>query len=241
MESETTHAIDVIRQGNLVEGAKILSQVLNVNPEDEQAWLWMSACVSDKDKKVYCLEKVIQINPSNQSARKGLVSMGVEVAPEVIQPAHPDEGSGFSYRDLTAAFGGHGPAASEPAPAAVGPVSDKGGGFADMVKQMQSKAEQAAPESQSYQPVSSGEPVAQGQRSSASADRAMMLEDFGYVAPEIEPDMAAQPIVLEPVEHMQRPSRKRRGKNNWLLGIIILLLVLLLIFVLVAKFVIKVI
>lgn len=219
MEPDTTQAIEVIRQGNLPEGAKILSQVLKNHPEDEQAWLWMSACVSDQEKKVFCLQKVLKINPASQAARKGLAAMGVQVPEEERQPVHPEEGNAFSYRDLTAAFGGHTPQPEEPAPA-------MGGTFADAVRQAQ-----ATPPIEDSQPMKAAP--------SASAERAMMLEDFGFATPDSE--TPTEPQSLEPVEPQPKPARRRRGKNNWLLGIIILLLALLLIFVLVAKFVIHVI
>jgi hypothetical protein len=219
MEPDTTQAIEVIRQGNLPEGAKILSQVLKNHPEDEQAWLWMSACVTDHEKKVFCLQKVLKINPASQAARRGLAAMGVPVPEEERQPVPPNEGNAFSYRDLTAAFGGHTPQAEEQAPM-------MGGTFADAVRQAQ-----ATPPIEDSQPMKAAP--------STSGERAMMLEDFGFATP--EPEAETKPQSLEPVEPQPKPARRRRGKNNWALGIIILLLALLLIFVLVAKFVIHVI
>ncbi len=69
---DTNRAIELIRQGNLAEGSKILAEVLQTSPDDEQAWLWMSACVPGQDRKIYCLQRVLQLNPDNQAARRGL-------------------------------------------------------------------------------------------------------------------------------------------------------------------------
>ncbi len=241
MEPDTTQAIEVIRQGNLVEGAKILSQVLKTNPEDELAWLWMSACVNDQQKKVYCLQKVIGINPSNQAARKGLAAMGISVPMEERQPVHPDESSAFSYRDLSAAFGGHGPAGQEPETQETISVPLNGGSFADAVKQMQAQMNQPNDQTHTSYEGAPAATAAPAQRSVESSERAMMLEDFGFGSTEAEAIEPPAPVVLEPVEPQARISRRRRGKNNVLLGIIILLLVLLLVFVLIAKFVMHVI
>ncbi len=49
---ETNQAIELIKQGNIAEGAKILSVVLKNQPDNELAWLWMSACVPDQEKKI---------------------------------------------------------------------------------------------------------------------------------------------------------------------------------------------
>ena len=229
MEPDTTQAIEIIRQGNLKEGAKILSQILKTNPEDESAWLWMSACVSDQDKKIYCLEKVVQLNPSNQAARKGLAALGVDAAPEIVQPASPDASAEFSYRDLTATLGRSSPAA--PVQEAEVPA---GRSFADAVKQAQTQVEQPEVEVPVSQPIEQTEPLPQTHQPSASAERAMMMEDFD--GPASIPETEVVTPSLQPVEPVMRAPRRRRSKNNWLLGVIILLLVLLLIFVLFARF-----
>jgi hypothetical protein len=227
VESETNHAIEVIKQGNLTEGAKILSVVISKNPENELAWLWMSACVGDQEKKIYCLQKVIQLNPSNQSARKGLITFGVEVPPEEPQPV---EEAAFSYRDLTAALGGH----TQPRPdmAETAPVEVQAG---EVDTSSQPEQPVQAFETQSFHPV---EPVLAADQSKSSADRAMMLEDFGYSAPEAEPSM--EPQVLQSVDKQPRAARRRGGKNNVLLLIILILLIILLVSLLAAKFVFKI-
>ena len=108
---DTNRAIELIRQGNAAEGAKLLSEVLQTSPDDEQAWLWMSACVPGQDKKIYCLQRVLQINPNNAAARRGLETYGVAVpqavvAPPAQKPVEPKaDSSAFSYSDLNAAMG----------------------------------------------------------------------------------------------------------------------------------------
>lgn len=224
MDSETTQAIEIIRQGNLAEGAKILSRVLNRNPEDEIAWLWLSACVSDREKKIYCLQRVLQIDPAHQAARKGLASMGVTLPEIERQPVPPAEMDGFSYRDLTAAFNSHETHAEQPPTAG----EMKGGTFADAVRQAQANEPL---------PPLPEEPVPQRPPNS---ERAMMMEDFGF-SNTPEPEIAQPVPPLEPVTPQPRHAQRKKKKTNWLLGILLILLVLLLAFLLVARFVVHVI
>jgi formylglycine-generating enzyme len=40
--------------------------------KNELAWLWMSKCVDKKEFKIDCFQKVLEINPSNETAQKAL-------------------------------------------------------------------------------------------------------------------------------------------------------------------------
>jgi len=62
-------------RGGRPEAARdLLSQVLDMDPENERAWLWMSGVVPDEER-IVCLENVLAINPSNELARIGLESL----------------------------------------------------------------------------------------------------------------------------------------------------------------------
>ncbi len=54
---------------DLHRGRSLLMQSLRLDPENEMAWLWLSKTVGDKDKKLQCLERALEINPSNEQAR----------------------------------------------------------------------------------------------------------------------------------------------------------------------------
>jgi hypothetical protein len=64
-----------IRNGNKELGKKLLIQILKENPNSEAAWLWMSAAVDTPELRQECLKKVLEINPQNQHARKGLAKV----------------------------------------------------------------------------------------------------------------------------------------------------------------------
>lgn len=250
---ETERAIELIKQGNVAEGAKILSTVIKDEPDNEQAWLWMSACVGDREKKIYCLQRVFQINPYSPAARKGLAALGFDVQPPVQETPLPvgedagTNGSGFRYSDLTAALGERDPENKEPTTplkarmtAVVEPSRPIDKPFAyGSTQTNEEKTHQFTPTTSLDEQLSTAvtQPAA-----ATSAEKAMMLEDFGFSPPD-EPLPPAQP--LEPIAELRQQSseslsakpRRRRRKTSPLTIVILVLLILLLVLVLAGKFV----
>jgi hypothetical protein len=70
-----TQAITLIKAGNKADGGALLASLVRENPKNETAWLWLSACVATNEQKIYCLKKVIEINPDNDVARKALTEL----------------------------------------------------------------------------------------------------------------------------------------------------------------------
>ena len=62
-------AVAYIKAGNLENGKKLLIQVIQQNPRDENAWLWMSRCVTSVEQKRECFQRALNINPDNQIGR----------------------------------------------------------------------------------------------------------------------------------------------------------------------------
>jgi hypothetical protein len=54
------------------EAEELLNRAVAIDPENEQAWLWLSVVVEGIEPRRHCLRKVIQINPANPFARSGL-------------------------------------------------------------------------------------------------------------------------------------------------------------------------
>jgi hypothetical protein len=107
--------IAALKAGRKADAKRILTQIVDTQEDNEQAWLWLSACVDTPEEQQICLENVIAINPNNQKARKGLdaiskqisqKSTGIAVptppapAPSPSQPAASD-GNFFSGFDST--------------------------------------------------------------------------------------------------------------------------------------------
>jgi len=72
--NKVQEAISLIKSGDRQNGQRLLSEVLKTDPENELAWLWMSTLVTG-DKKRFCLEKALSINPNNPQARQQLAQL----------------------------------------------------------------------------------------------------------------------------------------------------------------------
>ena len=68
-------AIQLIKEGDKSSGGKILGGLVKESPENETAWLWLSVCVKTRDQQIYCLRKVLSINPENNKAKAALAKL----------------------------------------------------------------------------------------------------------------------------------------------------------------------
>ena len=59
---------------------KLLRQAVRLNPQHEQAWLWLSGVLEKPEDVAFCLRAVLGINPGNERARRGL---------EIVERAAP--------------------------------------------------------------------------------------------------------------------------------------------------------
>lgn len=65
-------AIEYIQAGDKEKGKELLVQILEENPRDENAWLWLALCLTDVKQERECYERILKINPHNQYAIEGL-------------------------------------------------------------------------------------------------------------------------------------------------------------------------
>jgi hypothetical protein len=82
--------IAAARDGRNAEARDLLKKALQADPFSEQGWLWMSAVVETDPERRVCLERVLDINPRNQTAKEGLhrlsSSDSLEDGPESYVP-----------------------------------------------------------------------------------------------------------------------------------------------------------
>ncbi len=64
--------VEAARAGYKEEAEELLSQAVAIDPENERAWLWLSAVVEGIEAQRECLNRVLEINPTNSFARAGL-------------------------------------------------------------------------------------------------------------------------------------------------------------------------
>jgi len=75
MSEIVQRAIDAIRSGDKETGKLLLAEAIRNDPRNETAWLWMSSVIDTDDHRRYCMERVLQINPNNETARRGLEAL----------------------------------------------------------------------------------------------------------------------------------------------------------------------
>jgi type II secretory pathway component HofQ len=63
------------RSGRSDEARQILQQVIEADPSNEMAWLWLSGLMTTNQQKRACLEQVLEANPENVYARAGLARL----------------------------------------------------------------------------------------------------------------------------------------------------------------------
>ena len=93
----TQKGIAAVKVGNLSLARQLLNAALAENPDNVQAWLWMSGIVHTPAEKRQCLRRVLEIDPANAAAKRGLEALGPEPAaaivvdsarPQVSEPVH---------------------------------------------------------------------------------------------------------------------------------------------------------
>jgi tetratricopeptide (TPR) repeat protein len=75
MSDTLQQAIAAIKAGDKAGGQRLLAEVIRNDPRNEAAWLWMSAVVGSDERQRACLERVLAVNPSNQTAQRGLAKL----------------------------------------------------------------------------------------------------------------------------------------------------------------------
>jgi len=77
------------RRGDRAMARELLTQVVDKDPHNEDAWLWLSGVVADPNEQQICLENALVINPNNAQARKGLQFVVVKTGtpPRVPMPS----------------------------------------------------------------------------------------------------------------------------------------------------------
>ncbi len=72
MDGRLAQAIASIKTGDKQSATRLLAALLQEDPRNVAAWLWMSAALTEPERQRYCLEKALSIDPGNELARAGL-------------------------------------------------------------------------------------------------------------------------------------------------------------------------
>lgn len=82
-----SRGVAAARGGQKTLAASLLRQAVKLNPQHEQAWLWLSGVLDDPQDVAFCLRAVLGINPGNERAQKGLAWIEQQTAQQPAKPA----------------------------------------------------------------------------------------------------------------------------------------------------------
>jgi hypothetical protein len=91
-DSLLAQGIMAARAGDKTGARRILTQVIQDDPGSEAAWLWLSSVLDTPQGRAFCLRKVLDLNPRNQTAQKGLAALeAAPPAPTIVAQKPPSE------------------------------------------------------------------------------------------------------------------------------------------------------
>ncbi len=71
-ENHLSLGIEAANNGDLESAKSYFARAVKENPKSEQGWLWLGKCLTDKEQRKYCYEKVLRLNPQNTEAQNEL-------------------------------------------------------------------------------------------------------------------------------------------------------------------------
>ena len=91
VEGMVREGINAFKAGRKDEARALLSKAVELDPYNEEGWLWLSGVVVSAEDQRTCLENVLAINPSNGRARSGLDYLNSQNPAPAAPPAPPAE------------------------------------------------------------------------------------------------------------------------------------------------------
>jgi tetratricopeptide (TPR) repeat protein len=81
--------IAAAKAGQKDQARQLLQQAIRIEPDNEAAWLWLASVARDQRERVFCLQKILEINPNNETALRALEgAMPSSPFSATPQPAH---------------------------------------------------------------------------------------------------------------------------------------------------------
>lgn len=74
--------IRAARRGRKAPAQRLLGQVVQAQPDNEEAWLWLSRVVEQPADRAACLNRVIELNPNNSWAAEQLAELQAGPSPD---------------------------------------------------------------------------------------------------------------------------------------------------------------
>ncbi len=77
--------IRAAKAGQKDEARQLLQQSIRLEPDNEAAWLWLASVARDNRERLFCLQKILEINPNNETALKALEAANQSAPPPPVE------------------------------------------------------------------------------------------------------------------------------------------------------------
>jgi hypothetical protein len=77
---------EAARRGDTVTAHDLFRKAIEVDPYHEQVWLWLASVVDTDDDRRVCFENVLELNPTNPTARRQLQQLDEKAIAEAMHP-----------------------------------------------------------------------------------------------------------------------------------------------------------
>lgn len=89
MSGKLQQAINAIQTNDKATARRLLTEILQSNPRNEEAWLWMARATDSDDYQQQCFRNVLKINPDNETAQQGIAALQSDRSIVATQPQEP--------------------------------------------------------------------------------------------------------------------------------------------------------
>lgn len=94
VEAMVREGINAAKAGKKDEARALLMKATELDPYNEDGWLWLSGVVDSPEDQRTCLENVLAVNPSNDRARQGIAYLSGNTpapapSPAPVEPTPP--------------------------------------------------------------------------------------------------------------------------------------------------------
>jgi tetratricopeptide (TPR) repeat protein len=79
--------IEAFQHHQLERAQTKFAKAVIANPNSEDAWLWLARVIADRDHRLYCYQRVLEINPRNSEAATAYQYVPVSARPPSVQRA----------------------------------------------------------------------------------------------------------------------------------------------------------
>lgn len=93
-------AVRALKANNKAEARTLLEKATELDPYNEQAWLWLSGVVETELDQQTCLQNVLFINPGNENAKQGLAMLEAKMSAKPRTEPRPSNPAAFDDFEL---------------------------------------------------------------------------------------------------------------------------------------------